>query len=240
MPKQSTQRADRTALIAEAQRLYHRYATEVIEHFGFCPWAQEARRGGQVRVHVGLGRPEVADVLSTMATLAKSERIAIGLLVFPEATLGRVEFQHFAAEVRAADRDTHGEQSPTWAVADFHPDARPDLENAERLVTFIRRSPDPTLQLVRHTVLSHVRKSDVGGTKFVDPVAVDLSDFVGKEGVMSTPLHTRIAQRNLATVHDAGVAAIEQRIEEILSDRDDAYERLGLPRAPWRRRLASH
>src|SRR5206468_39197 len=46
---------------------------------------------------------------------------------------------------------------PTAGVADFHPDAPLDATTPGRLVPFLRRSPDPMLQLVPLALLDEVR-----------------------------------------------------------------------------------
>lgn len=236
MPDEQTDlRARASELEREALRVYERYAVEVIEGFGFCPWASEARRKGEVQVAVALGPPAPTDTLALMEHLAVQPQLAIGLIVYPEARLDRTAFQHFAAEVRNADKVRHADHSPVWAVADFHPDAEPDLENAERLVAYVRRSPDPTLQLVRHQVLDRIRRGDDSGTRFLDLQTIDLTQLSIATEPEHEPLHARVAARNLRTVQSLGIDAIEDRIRDIHADRHATYEALGLPPAPWKR-----
>lgn len=215
----------------EALRLYGRYAVEVVENFGFCPWASEARRRGEVHVEVLLGEPDVEATLARMGALAKREHIAIALLVMPTAALTRLAFQHHAAALREADRLAAHPTPTAWAVADFHPAASADLGSPQRLVPFIRRTPDPTLQLVRHSVLQHIRKGEAAGTRFIDTTRPDWLQSM--QAPHQPPLHARVAGKNLETVQTIGVEAVEKKIGEILDDRGKTYRRLGLPPSPW-------
>lgn len=222
---------DLASLQRHALRLYQRYAVEIVEGLGFCPWASEARRRGQVHVEVVCGDPSPEALVRRMADLAGMPAIAIGLLVLPTTTLDSAGFQRFAAQLREIDRAKARPGTTTWAVADFHPQATADLESAQRLVPFIRRTPDPTLQLVRHSVLERVRKDDAGGTRFVDLANTDWLQNLPV--APEAPLHARVASKNLDTVRDLGAEAVEARIREIHDDRKNTYRRLGLPAAPW-------
>ena len=221
---------DHERLIAEARRIYLRYATEVVEGLGFCPWAREAREQGRVAVEVIVGA-ELAptDALPVLAGL--SGQTDIGLLVFPEMTLDRMAFARFTAALREADGERLGRGHTAFALADFHPNAPAILDSPERLIPFIRRSPDPTIQCVRRSALDAVRLGDGGGTTFVDPAtfAKGLEDLEASV----EPLNRRVARANLRTVEREGLAAVEARLSDIRRDRDASYARLGLPLPPW-------
>ncbi|HMI94834.1 MAG TPA: DUF1415 family protein, partial [Polyangiales bacterium] len=117
---------DRDALREEALRIHARYSLEVVEGLGFCPWARAAREQGRVCTRVLLeGESTTAAVVDQVAVLERDASCEIGLLVFPQLTLARVAFQHFAAAVRT-DYEPRAGSSP-FAIADFHPDAAPNL-----------------------------------------------------------------------------------------------------------------
>ena len=101
------------------------------------------------------------------------------------------------------------------------------LANPDRLVPFLRRSPDPTIQLVRETTLSRVR-GDLHGTSFYGPDVL-----LPGAGPSSEPdIRERIAQANHDTVSRVGVEAFEAIFQDILRDRDETRLRLakGEPR----------
>jgi hypothetical protein len=81
-----------------------------------------------------------------------------------------------------------------------------DLGDAHRAVPFIRRSPDPTLQLVRASVLRQVRGSD-NGERYVNPAGLSLEQMLA----LTVPVSTsdRIADANLATLQREDPARVE-------------------------------
>src|SRR5689334_11563398 len=92
---------DREALQRETLRVHARYATEVVEALGFCPWAAGARQKGRVRTLVRFGvEVELSATVEQIRSLEADSDADIGLLVFPELALERFDFQHFAARVR--------------------------------------------------------------------------------------------------------------------------------------------
>jgi hypothetical protein len=225
---------DREALRAEALRVHLRYAQELVEAFGFCPWAAAARAAGQVQTRIVFGRDaDLEQTLHEVESLEYDESAEIGLIVFPELNAARLAFQHFSARVRALNEQRKGRGRTVFVIADFHPDAEPDLGSDERLVAFIRRSPDPTLQLLRQSTLEAVRRGEQPGTRFVDPALLDGAEFARAQ---REPLHQRLARANLQTVQRLGIASVAAVLEDILRDRDDSYARLGVQLPPWRMR----
>ena len=230
---------DHDALREQALRLHARYVIEVVEALSFCPWAESARREGRVRTEVVFGSEGDAAMLERVGARVKAleadPQVAIGLLLMPELRLGRVELQHFAARVRERylREVPQAPREQVFAIADFHPDAAPQLGSAEQLVPFVRRSPDPSLQLVRQSAIEAVRLGAEPGTRFVDTAA--LAD-VGLAALPSaTPsLSERVARANLRTVQELGVAYVQALLADIDADRDRSYARLGLAPPPWR------
>jgi hypothetical protein len=221
---------DRDALRAQALRVHARYAIEVVEALGFCPWARAAREQGRVYTRILLDDESTpARAIDRVSELERDAGCEIGLLVFPQLELSRVAFQHFAAAVRAGYEPLAG--SEPFAIADFHPDAAPNLASPAELVAFIRRSPDPTLQLVRRSTLAAVRLSEGPGTRFVD-----LSTWSpnAAHSAQPAPLHERVASANLRQVQSLGIEHVLALLSAIERDRDASYARLGLSPPPWR------
>lgn len=223
------------ALADEAKRLYLRYAVEVVEALPLCPFAAQARSRGQVTLHVVTSpQPTVEEVLAAMQELAQQPECIIGLIILPRAAFTPTELQHFVARVRGADAARQPLGHAPWALADFHPDGVLDLTSPERAVPFIRRTPDPTIQLVRQITLQAMRAGRTGGTRCVDPEAL-LHLLETEPEPEPRPLHEHIAEHNLRTLHDYGVDQLQEKLAEILDDRDRSYRRLGLlppPRDP--------
>ncbi|MFI5306953.1 MAG: DUF1415 family protein [Polyangiales bacterium] len=226
---------DREALREQAVRVHLRYVREVVVAFGYCPWAHGALEGGRVRSAVLFGsEPALDATLAEIVALELDADVDIGFLLFPESTLGPLEHQHFAAQVRASYDPPGASRSEGFAVADFHPDVTADLRSPERLVPFIRASPDPSLQLVRHSALAAVRRGDTQGTRFVDAAAL-AAQLLHHEGAATPPLHERIASMNLETTSRIGVERVTAVLRDIARDRDQAYAALGISAPPWRR-----
>lgn len=213
-------------LAREAIRVYRRYSAEVVEALGICPWAAKARRDGRVREQVLL--EPVADLARTTAVvceLGRDQTVDIGLVLFPRLAIDRAGFETFVAQVR----DAYAAALPRgveMALAAFHPRAEPDVSGPERLVPFLRRTPDPTIQLVRRTALAAVRRAHGHGTGFMDPGRIDYAKLLSTEPRI--PLHERVAQTNLQTVERMGIEQLEAILEEIRRDRDATYARLGV------------
>jgi hypothetical protein len=212
------------ALVIEALRIYQRYAVEIVEGLGLCPWAEHARQTGRVTVRAVLARErDVAPVLGLIDEYAANEQVEILIALFPVLAIDRRGFEHFVAEVREADAKRHELGTIPFAMAAFHPDANPELDAPERLIPFLRRSPDPTIQLVRRTVLERVRERSPEGTGFVDLRLLDPKSLQ----LDSTPtLREKIAEANLSTVRRLGVAEVERLLAEIRRDRDQSYARV--------------
>jgi len=91
-----------------------------------------------------------------------------------------------------------------------------------RLVPYIRRSPDPLLQLVPLSLLATVRGK---------PQTVDRMQQIQALGGVAAPPRRdaadRIADANHATV-SAAHAAITSTLEDIAADRRRSYELVGI------------
>ena len=204
----------------EVVRIYERYAREVVERFDFCPWAARSRREKAARPSV-IFQHDLADFSVSLAAIDEldAERsLSVGFLIYPCVTLGRLDFEHFVRRLRQAD----SERREPGQI----PFAAPNLSDPDRLVPFVRRSPDPTIQLVRREALESVRGEAASGTALVEPWMMSPAGLAAaeKEGVRE-----RIAQNNLDTVLEHGVEGIEAVLADIAADRAASYARLGLP-----------
>lgn len=216
--------ADR-ALEAEARRVYARYVVEFVEAFNICPWAARARQEGRTRVEVVCrAEPDPRHALDAVASLSADPEVEVGLVLFPRLALPRAAFERFVGELRELDAARYGIAGPVMAMAAFHPDAEPRTETPYQLVPFIRRSPDPTVQLVRRSVLDAVRKKGDHGTAWIDPATLDLAALLATKP--KPPLHERVAQANLETLTTHGLDAIEALFQDIRRDRDESYRAL--------------
>ncbi len=215
-----------TDLEREARRLYARYAEEVVEALGFCPWAERARTEGRVRVCVMPSGPDVGAVLAASDAIAGDPALEIGILLFPALRIPRLDFERFVATARQADTDRPHGQTVAMAMAAFHPDAEADVAAPHRFIPFVRRTPDPTIQLVRCSMLARVRAGTDHGTAFFDARSLDLAALL--HGPAKAPIHERVAESNLGTARAMGIAAVAAIIADIQRDRDETYRRLGV------------
>jgi len=216
---------DDNELRREALRVYRRYMVEVVEAFKLCPWAAAARRDGHVVEHVILAENQAnpRESLALLASLAPASETEIALFIYPDLELDRLAFERFVRTLRELDAARYPLGEIPFATAAFHPSARADVSEPERLIPFLRRTPDPTIQVVRRTALDRVRGGAEEGTSFFDLASLGTAPLPQREPVS---LRQRIAQANLATVLERGVDALEAVFEDIQKDRDRSYERL--------------
>ncbi|MEO7032704.1 MAG: DUF1415 family protein [Polyangiaceae bacterium] len=214
-----------SALRNEALRVYRRYMLEVVEGFTLCPWAVAARRDGHVVEHVILaenqGIPQQS--LTLLKSLEAHLQTDIALFIYPDLELDRLGFEGFVRTLREQDAARYEVGEIPFAMAAFHPDARADLKEPERLIPFLRRTPDPTIQVVRRAALDRVRGNSQEGTSFFDLADLGKLPLPQKEAIS---LRQRIAQANLDTALEVGVDTLEALFEDIRRDRDASYARL--------------
>jgi hypothetical protein len=204
----------------EATRLHRRYLLEVVEACGLCPWALKARLSDRVRVAVLLDDDaDVAPSLAVIDSWAANEDVEVGFLLYPRLPLRRADFDRFTARVRSADTDRYGPGDAPFAAAAFHPHAEPDVHHPERLVPFLRRTPDPCIQIVRTASLARVRSRTPEGTTFVDMAHFDAS----LQEDVEPPLRERIARTNFETVQRMGLEEMRSLLDAIRRDRDATY-----------------
>lgn len=210
--------------VREAERLHRRYLMEIVEAYDLCPWAQRARTEGRTRISVVLEGEEqaVAPSISSLDRWAL-EGVEIGFIVFPRLRLDRLEFDRFVSHLRSSDAERHPLGKVPFALAAFHPEALPDVADPERLIPFLRRTPDPCVQAIQMATLERVRRGAPAGTQFIDVASLDA--IVSEEAVVPS-LRDRIARANLDTVRRAGVQALRSHLDAIQQDRVRTYRAL--------------
>ncbi len=162
----------------------------------------------------------IAPAVAALDAWAAAERVEIGFLLFPRLQIARLAFDELVARVRTADSDRRPVGAPPFALAAFHPEAEPDPRDPERLIPFLRRTPDPCVLVVRMATLERVRSNRTQGTKFIDAAALEAS--LANEAAEPS-LRQRIARANLATAQRVGVDTLRGAIEAIRRDRDATY-----------------
>jgi hypothetical protein len=192
---------------AEAALLRNdRYLREFVEALGLCPYAKRCREEGKLHRRVLLGRSEALPAIAEVEALPEDE-VEVALLIFPgepgDGAAAARAFEEFCAELRPHLKSFYG-------VA-FHPALPRDLLDAQRAVQFIRRSPDPTLQLVRSSTLTALR-GDAAGSRYLDPGKLSLEELLALQTPLS--LSDRIAEANLETLRREG----PDRLEKLLAD----------------------
>jgi hypothetical protein len=205
---------------AEVRRLLERYLVEIVEAYELCPWARAAREGGELAVEILWQQPaEDAWVAAAEHQLARPAARVV-MVIAPEWPGTRVALR--------ALRDRVAARIPTAGVADFHPDAPLELATAAKLVPFLRRSPDPLLQLVPLALLDTVRAAPP------PPALADQARMLGGQapGPRGNVVE-RLAAANHARVStDAVVFAA--KLDEIAADRARSYARAGITTSPTR------
>jgi len=195
--------ADRLA--TQALRLHDRYLNEVVLAYGLCPWAERVVRQGTFRRAVVSDSQPAPGALSPFIDqwLTEAPPVDIAFVIFPRLALSAAAFDGFTEKMRRAERARRplSESSP-FLLAAFHPFGDRAFRDANQMVAFVRRCPDPTVQLVRASLMEQVRAA-----------GVDVSDSV--------------ARQNFATVSARGVEALGAILEDLRSDRDRSYREIG-------------
>jgi hypothetical protein len=197
---------------AEARRILERYLVEVVERYELCPWARLARRNHEIGFEILLGAPKLADFIVAARRAFASPTNRIAMLVAPELAIAPAAFR--------ALRDALVPQLPEAGIADFHPEAPLDLATPARLVPWLRRSPDPMMQVVPLALLDAVRTRRVPDRK-------QQARILATKAQLPRDPDVQIAAANHATA-STHHAAIEATFAAIAADRAEAYARVGL------------
>jgi hypothetical protein len=163
-------------------------------------------------------------VLWGIPTVEAWTEAARGLLGRAETRVAMVvapEIEATPSELRII-RNRVASRITTAGIADFHPDATVDVGTPARLVPFLRRSPDPLLQLVPLALLESVRGA---------PPAVDLAAQAEMLSGQAPPPRGDVADRIAAENHDRVTRVMgdfEAVLAAIAEDRRRSYPRVGI------------
>jgi len=189
--------------VADALARNDRYLHEFVERWNLCPFARRCRETGKLDRRVLLAAERGAALAAAEAAVRAIEArprdaVEVALLIFPALRVAPRDFEELCADLRGRTSgvDFH-------CVA-FHPDHPEDLSDPNRAVAFIRRSPDPTIQLVRASLLEEVRAGRPGGSVFVDPSRVTREELMALAGLS---VSERIARANFDTLGRPETAA---------------------------------
>lgn len=189
-----------------------RYIVEVVEKYDLCPWSRPARLAGEVGIDVVWGTPTL-DMWATAADLLLASGVRVAMVVAPELACTPGELRTIRDEVSARVKNV--------GVAHFHPDAPLDLATPPRLVPFLRRSPDPLLQLVPLALLDSLRT----GTQVVSESALQAQMLAGTADPPRDDVGDVIADANHARV-SREAATIQAVLDDIRADRERSYARV--------------
>lgn len=202
----------------EVIRLLERYLVEVVERYDLCPWARGTRQKREVAVEVLWGTPDIATWIGAAKHMLAQPNATVAMVIAPELAADRRGMHAIRNEVAAA--------IPSAGVAEFHPDAELDLGSPARLVSFVRRSPDPMLQLVPLSILDAVRAAPPAADRVQQARMLG-----GQAGPPRRDAADRIAAANHATIR-ASVETVLATLGDIAADRDRSYAEAGIAIAP--------
>ncbi|MDX2087431.1 MAG: hypothetical protein SFX73_06265 [Kofleriaceae bacterium] len=206
--------APENARRAEVMRVFERYLVEIVEAYDLCPWARSARLHGEVAAEVVWGTPSLEEWVATAQALLVRPETRVAMVIAPELSVTPSDLRGIRAEVTR--------RIPSAGIADFHPAAELDLTTPARLVPFVRRTPDPLIQLVPLALLESVR------VVAPQPSLAEQAQML--DGTAPPPkldVGDRIAAANHATV-SAVRADILAKLADIAADRDASYARAGI------------
>ena len=229
-------------LRTEGERLLMRYLQEIVEPFSFCPWAKATRGRDELWVEIAVSTAlatlaaqlgqfvrasePVVETAEGTAPIGRGRPVAtIGMIVFAASNMSSKKL----LEVRDLLLAHAGVQEklgawPGLVIADFHPAAaEPDLRSPSRLLPFVRRSPDPMLQVARRTTIEAVSR---GGAIMIEPSA-QLAALIGHKTLIGQSTADEIASRNFETMR-AQAHEVQAISDAIARDRAETYARLGL------------
>lgn len=214
----------------EALRLNERFLTEVVEAWDLCPWSRPARARGEVAREVWTGPLSGEDavpegIVTWVREIAASPHLAVALLICPRGPEEPEAWLRVAETLRTSALEAPG-QARLLAVAPFHPRLPWSAARPASLVPLFRRSPDPTLQLVRLEVLRGLDAKGDGVDRYAGPDALERL-LRGELPPPRPSVSERVAAANAARLEDAGgAAALLATLDAIHADRAQTYARL--------------
>jgi hypothetical protein len=152
--------------------------------------------------------------------LSWNDQVLVGILIWPRFFDGPEAFDALLKELRKRE-EAHRGKSP-FATALFHPRLKYSEASPDQLIPLFRRSPDPSVQFIRHAALDAVRSAAPSGKFVFDFSARAWAELERREKEL--PVSDRIARDNAAHADVARILAIQ---DELRADRDASYARLG-------------
>ncbi len=196
----------------EALRLHERYQRELIERFSVCPWAKPARAHGRSRAYVATHETCSLDELAPVLTdWAADETIDVAFVIAPRFSGGPDAFGVWASSI-AEQADS------VFLTAPFYPSA-PDSAGS---IQFLRQTPDPTVQLVRRSLLEQIRSQDP--PHYRDMFDIDLDKLEAMKPPQSVA--ASVVAHNERMLEREGRAEIQRVLDDIRGDRERSYARV--------------
>ncbi len=203
-----------TVRATEVRRVHDRYFVEFVEAFELCPWARSARVRGELAFEILWGTPTDEDWFAASRRAYSQPGMRVAMVVAPELVIDTIAFHNLRNRVT----DLLGDAG----VAEFLPDAPLDLVSAARLVPYLRRSPDPLLQIVPIALLESVRAKPTVVDRATQAMILE-GHYVAPRGDVADQIadtnHRRISRDRVAA------AAV---LDAIRADRDASYARVGI------------
>lgn len=197
-------------LIEAALARNDEYLQQFVEARNICPFARRCRESGALERRVLLQRvPDREAVLEVIAELSRPgfAHVEVALLILPRLEIDAAAFEAFTTSVRQAMA-----KPQVLHLVAFHPDAPFDGVNAHRMVPLFRRSPDPTMQLVRASLLDSMKGAG-DDTVWRDPKTIDLEQLLLDPPARS--VSEAITLANQRSAQEAGVDVIEAQLGEL-------------------------
>ena len=186
------------------------YLRNVVETFNLCPFARQCRQTGKLQRIVLTSADVAAELRATLLTLQQTtdDDFEVALVIAPLFVGDHAQFEAMLRRVEAqvgTDLAHIGAVGTCFAVA-FHPQLPFGTAQPHQLVGLFRRSPDPTVQLVRRSLLDRVRKGhgehryvDVGEMSTAETILAAAATLAGR-----ISLSERIALNNEQTWQHQG------------------------------------
>ncbi len=161
---------------------YDRYVREFLEVLNVCPFARRAREGGTLRRAVLRGEaPAVETCVAALmeVTSGPAEAVDVAVLILPDFPGTASEFSRYVSAVRQPFTRQSNPPGGFYLVA-MHPEHVKDLSNPDRAVAFMRRTPHPSIQVARASVMQTARGT---GTNAAGESTSEVVARVGLENV---------------------------------------------------------
>ena len=163
-----------------------------------------------MRAHcVTASSPEPGALHPVVSAWAGDDSVEVAFVIAPRFEGGADAFEGWASEVGSLD--------PAFYSAPFHPSPKP----GGGTIRLLRRTPDPTVQLVRRKRLDEIRSHDP--PHYRDIFDLDVGELNGHGAPRTVAASVLARNEQLLAEQTDEVLTI---LEEIRTDRDAAYARI--------------